>query len=395
MEAMEELLNLACCKGYLDAVELALKRGANIECATLGYTPLMEAALNGHEKVVKLLVDHDANINAQSEETFETALSLACCGGFLQIVIYLIKKGTDIKLDGSISIIRAAQKGHLKLLQQLLVYKANIHAEIQTGDTALTLACENGHTKIVDLLLQHGANPEHESKEGRTPLMIATRAGHLDIIRRLLSKGAVVRNGQSLLCLAFTGGHYHIIKYLRHKLTQPQTQPQQSYQQPHSQQQTSQQQSHHNTIQQQQQQQQYLQPPIIQQISMQTFPTVNQATGITDSISLHQSTSYAQCTAYQNQVATQIGTVAHQSTSYAQYTANQDQVAIQTEPVAHQSTSYAQYTANQDQVAIQTEPVAHQSTSYAQYTANQDQVAIQTEPVATDVMFQQQSRQQQ
>lgn len=62
-------------------------------------------------------------------------------------------------MDGSISIIRAAQKGHIKLLQQLLVYKANIHAEIQTGDTALTLACENGHTKIVDLLLQHGANP--------------------------------------------------------------------------------------------------------------------------------------------------------------------------------------------------------------------------------------------
>lgn len=58
MEAMEELLNLACCKGYLEAVEFALKRGANIECATLGYTPLMEAALNGHEKVVKLLVDH-------------------------------------------------------------------------------------------------------------------------------------------------------------------------------------------------------------------------------------------------------------------------------------------------------------------------------------------------
>ena len=41
----------------------------------------MEAAREGHEDVVQLLVEHGANVNAQTEETQETALTLACWGG--------------------------------------------------------------------------------------------------------------------------------------------------------------------------------------------------------------------------------------------------------------------------------------------------------------------------
>ena len=51
----------------------------------------MEGAREGHEDVVKLLVEHGANINAQTEETQETAITLASCGGFLEVVQYLIE----------------------------------------------------------------------------------------------------------------------------------------------------------------------------------------------------------------------------------------------------------------------------------------------------------------
>jgi ankyrin repeat domain-containing protein 17 len=34
---------------------------------------------------------------------------------------------------------------------------ANVHAQTQTGDTALTYACENGHTDTAEVLLAHGA----------------------------------------------------------------------------------------------------------------------------------------------------------------------------------------------------------------------------------------------
>ena len=43
-----------------------------------GYTPLMEAAREGHEEMVALLLSQGADTNAQTEETQETALTLAC-----------------------------------------------------------------------------------------------------------------------------------------------------------------------------------------------------------------------------------------------------------------------------------------------------------------------------
>lgn len=52
----------------------------------------------------------------------------------------------------------AAQEGHLELVKYLLENNANVHAQTQTGDTALTYACENGHTDVADLLLQYGAD---------------------------------------------------------------------------------------------------------------------------------------------------------------------------------------------------------------------------------------------
>ena len=56
----------------------------------------MEAAREGHEDVVQLLVEHGANVNTQTEETQETALTLACCGGFMEVVQFLIEHGESI-----------------------------------------------------------------------------------------------------------------------------------------------------------------------------------------------------------------------------------------------------------------------------------------------------------
>jgi len=61
-----------------------------------------------------------ADINAQTEETQETALTLACCGGFLEVADFLIKAAADIELGCSTPLMEAAQEGHLELVKYLL-----------------------------------------------------------------------------------------------------------------------------------------------------------------------------------------------------------------------------------------------------------------------------------
>ena len=164
-------------------------------------------------------VSEGADINAQTEETQETALTLACCGGFLEVADFLIKAGADLELGASTPLMEASQEGHLELVRYLLEAGANVNAITGTGDTALTYACENGHTDVADLLLQYSAQLEHESEGGRTPLMKAARAGHLCTVQFLISRGADVNkqttsNDHTPLSLACAGGHLTVVEVL-------------------------------------------------------------------------------------------------------------------------------------------------------------------------------------
>lgn len=66
------------------------------------------------------MISPGANINAQTEETQETALTLACCGGFSEVADFLIKAGADIELGCSTPLMEASQEGHLELVKYLL-----------------------------------------------------------------------------------------------------------------------------------------------------------------------------------------------------------------------------------------------------------------------------------
>lgn len=118
-----------------------------------GFTPLILAATAGHQKVVEILLNHGAEIEAQSERTKDTPLSLACSGGRYEVVELLLT--------------RAANKEHRNV----------------SDYTPLSLAASGGYVNIIKLLLSHGAeiNSRTGSKLGISPLMLAAMNGHTGV----------------------------------------------------------------------------------------------------------------------------------------------------------------------------------------------------------------------
>lgn len=156
-----------------------------------------------------------AEVNARTEETQETALTLAACGGFIEVCEMLLNAGADIEVGGvgcSTPLMEAAQEGHLELVRRLLERGALVNAVTATGDTALHYAAENGHVKVCEKLLDWGAVFGAMTEGGRTPLMKAARTGHLEVVQLFLERGVAIdqptsQNDANALSLACSGGH--------------------------------------------------------------------------------------------------------------------------------------------------------------------------------------------
>lgn len=54
------------------------------------------AATAGHASTVQLLLDNKAEIEAQSDRTKDTALSLACSGGRQEVMYFFLKGFLDL-----------------------------------------------------------------------------------------------------------------------------------------------------------------------------------------------------------------------------------------------------------------------------------------------------------
>ncbi|UJR22944.1 hypothetical protein I4U23_025971 [Adineta vaga] len=219
-DSYESPLTLSACGGHIELASLLIERGANLEEVNdEGYTPLMEASREGHDDLVNLLVSQGADVNRTTEDTQETALTLACAGGFLDVAKILISHGANVNLGQSTPLMEASQEGHIELVQYLIQNSADVNQTTPAGETALAYACESGHTEVAEILFNSGAHIDQTENEGRTPLMKAARAGHTCTVRYLISKGADVNrstnsNDSTVLSLACAGGHLEVASLL-------------------------------------------------------------------------------------------------------------------------------------------------------------------------------------
>lgn len=123
-----------------------------------GFTPLILAATAGHVGVVEVLLDKGGDIEAQSERTKDTPLSLACSGGRQEVNPY----NSDVSCSS-----------------------------FSPGSNYKTVI---GVGQVVELLLLRGANKEHRNVSDYTPLSLAASGGYVNIIKILLNAGAEINS---------------------------------------------------------------------------------------------------------------------------------------------------------------------------------------------------------
>lgn len=80
-------------------------------------------------------------------------------------------------------LMEAASAGHLEIVRLLISHNADVNAHSSTGNTPLMFACTGGHLEVVKELLGHGANVEEQNENGHTPLMEAAAAGHVEVAK--------------------------------------------------------------------------------------------------------------------------------------------------------------------------------------------------------------------
>ena len=187
--------------------------------------PLYYAALCGfHDLVEHLITRYSQDVNADGGH-YIRPLVAALAGEHFQTADLLRHNGADTDVRGfneRTPLHSAAFYENLKVVQKLIDYEADIHAEDEKGWTPLYLASYGHHFKdgsVLRLLLEHGADVNAQIKDGWTPLHRASSNGVLEVVRLLLEHGADVEvkaiDGKTALQCAAEGGHDEIVKLLR------------------------------------------------------------------------------------------------------------------------------------------------------------------------------------
>ena len=144
------VLRSAVVKENAPMVKLLLEIGENPNSTELGNITLLHKAVRmGHLKIVQYLIDHGANVEAQTNGSMETPLH------------YAVKYSSE------------------EMIEELLKNNIQINSLDRDHCTPLWLAVSNGKKEIVEVLIDAGADVNIQDNRNRKPLEIAfIKYGH-------------------------------------------------------------------------------------------------------------------------------------------------------------------------------------------------------------------------
>ena len=86
---------MACSKNNIDVVRIVLDHGATMQSTSSGTTPLTEACSYGHMDMIELLVENGADVNPDFDVFGFNPIVRAAREHHDQVVRYLLRHGAD------------------------------------------------------------------------------------------------------------------------------------------------------------------------------------------------------------------------------------------------------------------------------------------------------------
>lgn len=131
-----------------------------------------------------LLSRPDVDVNALNPAG-ESALMLAAIAGDLDACRQLLERGALVRKPGWSPIHYAASGPETRIVRLLLDRGAEIDAEAPNGTTALMLAAQAGPETTVEFLLARGADTRRRNQRGLQAIDFAEQAGRDWLVERL------------------------------------------------------------------------------------------------------------------------------------------------------------------------------------------------------------------
>jgi len=199
-----------------------------------GQTPFGCAARNGHEGVVKILLEQDHVSPDRPDKDDQTPLGWAAQNGHEGVVKILLEQDhispnrADKKDQTPLGL--AAWYGHKRVVK-ILLERDDVDPDRRGrwGQTLLCAAAQNGHEEVVKILLERNdVDPNKPANWHQTPLSFAAECGHEEVVKMLLERDDVDPDkrdnfGETALSYATKRGHAGIIALLQPNPVTPST----------------------------------------------------------------------------------------------------------------------------------------------------------------------------
>ncbi|KAJ3324982.1 hypothetical protein HDV06_005571 [Boothiomyces sp. JEL0866] len=175
----------------------------------------------GQFEAVKNLVENHGVLLTDLDADQRIPLHWAVSGKHLDVVNYLIEKGSPIDLEdeeGWTPLMIAVSTGGVEIAKILLGKKANPNFKNKTKRAPLHYAASKNQYEIGQLLIEHGADVHATDELGQTAIFRAAALGYTRFVRLLKEAGAKIniRDGfnNSPLHLAIESEHGDTAVYL-------------------------------------------------------------------------------------------------------------------------------------------------------------------------------------